>query len=146
MMTLSARSGSIRHLATPHGKAPAASPAGAGLDSDSDGIPNGIEFVIDGDPSGPGSGSLALLPTLSVDATCLNFVFRLTDAPAQLNPFVQNGSNPAGWTAAAGGVNGVIIEVSNDCFAVGIDRVTVRIPRSLVVETKRFARLRVDVP
>ncbi|RYD63461.1 MAG: hypothetical protein EOP83_12100, partial [Verrucomicrobiaceae bacterium] len=51
--------------------------AGADVDSDGDGIPNGIEFVIGGDPSD--SPSNAQLPTSSVDAATLTFVFRRTD-------------------------------------------------------------------
>jgi autotransporter-associated beta strand protein len=120
--------------------------AGSGTDSDNDGIPNGIEFVIGGDPSGPGSDSSALLPTVILDATYLNFVFRRSDESATYNPFVEYGSTLAGWTAAEAGENGVIINETDDGFAAGIDRVEVRIPRSLAVGTKLFARLRIDIP
>ncbi len=120
--------------------------AGSDTDSDSDGIPNGIEFVIGGDPSGPGSDSSALLPTLSTDATYLNFVFRRTDDSASYDPFVEYGSTLAGWTAAEAGVNGVIVNEDDDFFGTDIDRVTVRIPRALATGSKLFARLRIDIP
>lgn len=120
--------------------------AGSGTDSDNDGIPNGIEFVIGGDPSGPGSDSSGLLPTVSIDGTYLNFVFRRTDGSISYDPFVEYGSSLAGWTRANAGENGVIINEEGDFFGAGTDRITVRIPRALAVDTKLFARLRVDIP
>lgn len=121
--------------------------AGSDTDSDGDGIPNGIEFVIGGDPSGPGSASNALLPTSTIDATYLNFEFRRTDDSASYNPFVQYGTNLGGWTAAQNGVNGVIVTVDDNFYNATTDRVTVRIPRSLASpDTKLFARLRVNIP
>lgn len=120
--------------------------AGSATDSDNDGIPNGIEFVIGGIPSGPGSDSSGLLPTVSVDGAYLNFVFRRSDESASYDPFVEYGSSLTGWTAAEGGVNGVIVNETDDGFDDGIDSVEVRIPRTLAVGTRLFARLRVDIP
>jgi fibronectin-binding autotransporter adhesin len=120
--------------------------AGSGVDSDNDGIPNGIEFVIGGDPSGPGSDSNNLLPIASTTATHLVFVFRRTDDSAAYDPFVEYGSDLTGWTAAEAGVNGVTILDEDDAFGTDIDRVTVTIPRALEVGAKMFARLRVDIP
>ncbi len=109
--------------------------------------PNGIEFVIGGDPSGPGSDSNDKLPTVTVDGTYLNFTYRRTNESASYNPFVEYGGNLIGWTTAEGGVNGVIVNEINDGFGVGIDSVEVRIPRSLAAPgTSLFARLRVDIP
>ncbi|WP_193213201.1 beta strand repeat-containing protein [Luteolibacter marinus] len=120
--------------------------AGAGTDSDGDGIENGIEFVIGGDPSGPNSDSNALLPTATSDATYLNFVFRRTAASASANPYVQYGSDLSGWATAAHGTDEVIISVEMDGFEAGVDRVTVQIPRALGAGGLLFARLRVDIP
>jgi autotransporter-associated beta strand protein len=120
--------------------------AGPETDSDGDGIPNGIEFVIGGDPSGPASGSNDKLPTISTDATYLNFVFRRTDDSAGFDPYVEYGSTLSGWTEAEAGLDGVLISEDADFFAAGIDRVTVRIPRALATGSKLFARLRVDIP
>ncbi|MEK7951454.1 beta strand repeat-containing protein [Luteolibacter soli] len=118
--------------------------AGANVDSDKDGIPNGIEFVIGGDPSN--SPSTALLPTVSADATKLVFVFRRTDDSASYNPFAEYGSTLSGWTTAQAGVNGVVITEDNNFYGANTDRVTVSIPRSLAVGGKLFARLRIEVP
>ena len=116
-------------------------------DSDGDGLQNGIEFVLGGDPSAPGSDSNALRPTITVDATYLNFVFRRTDDSAGLAPFVEYNSDlSAVWTEAEDGVNGVIIDEVDDGFGEGVDQVTVRIPRTLANGAKAFARLHVDTP
>ncbi len=118
--------------------------AGATADSDGDGIPNGIEFVIGGDPSGPGSDSNGLLPTLTVSGGYLNFNFRRTDESAVFDPVAEYSSSLAGWTIAEAGVNGVIINEVDDGFGTGIDSVTVRIPIGLAIDEKLFARLKVD--
>jgi fibronectin-binding autotransporter adhesin len=120
--------------------------AGAGTDSDNDGIPNGIEFVIGGIPAGPGSESSSLLPTATTDPASLVFVFRRTTDSAEYDPYVEYGSNLAGWTPAEAGVGGVTILEEDDAFGADIDRVTVTIPRFLEVGSKMFARLRVDIP
>lgn len=119
---------------------------GSGTDSDGDGVMNGIEFVIGGDPSGPGSDSSALLPTSSTDDDFLTLVFRRTDASASYNPVVEYGSDLTGWTDAEAGVGDVIINETNNGFGPGIDRVEVKIPTDLASGAKLFARLRVDIP
>lgn len=120
--------------------------AGAEIDSDNDGIPNGIEFVIGGDPSGPDSDSNALLPTITTDATYLNFTFRRTDESAPYDPVVEYGSALTGWTEAEAGVDGVVINETNDGFGAGIDSIEVKIPRTLAVDERLFARLKVTIP
>lgn len=121
--------------------------AGADVDSDGDGIANGIEFVIGGvsDP-GVGQSDLDKLPTATTNATDLVFVFRRTDDSAGFNPFVEYGSDLTGWTEAEAGVGGVTIFEDDDAIAAGIDEVTVTIPRSLIGTPTGFARLRVDIP
>ncbi|MCW1925324.1 autotransporter-associated beta strand repeat-containing protein [Luteolibacter arcticus] len=119
--------------------------AGSTVDSDFDGIPNGIEFVIGGDPSGPGSDSNHLLPTATKDATHFEFVFRRSEDSASFGPYVQYGSNLAEWADAVHGEGGVTIAVDEDFPSEGMDRVRVRIPLP-VEETSLFARLRVDIP
>jgi autotransporter-associated beta strand protein len=123
--------------------------AGPDTDSDGDGVRNGIEFVIGGDPSGPNSDSNGLLPTISVDGTYLDFVFRRTDESVVYAPFVEYGSDLGGWTQARQGVNGVVVITENNPLDLppDTDRVTVRIPRALAAPgTRLFARLRVNIP
>lgn len=139
VLSVSSATGSYGSWESTHGIAG----AGAAADSDNDGISNGIEFVLGGDPSGPNSDSNALLPTVTLDGTYMNFVYRRTDASASSNPFVEYGSALGGWTAAQNGINGVIITVDESFYDSTTDRVTVRIPRSLGVAGKLFARLHV---
>ncbi len=120
--------------------------AGALVDSDDDGIANGIEFVIGGDPSGPGSNSSTLLPTITTDATYLTFVYRRTDESAGDDPLVEYSTSLAAWTEAEAGVGGVIINDTNDGFGIGIDRVEVKIPTALASSARLFSRLRIDIP
>lgn len=122
--------------------------AGPGTDSDGDGIDNGIEFVIGGDPSD--SDSNHLLPVVTLDTNYLNFSFRRADVAAGFDPVVEYGSSLGAWTEAANGLpvgNPVVIEETNNFHGNGIDRVTVRIPRVLANPgSKLFARLKVDIP
>lgn len=120
--------------------------AGSATDSDNDGLPNGIEFVVGGTPSGPDSDDSDKLPTVTVDATYLNFTFRRTDASAGYTPYAEYGSDLTGWTEAEAGVNGVVIDETNDGFGAGIDQVVVRIPRTLAIGSRLFTRLRIDIP
>jgi fibronectin-binding autotransporter adhesin len=121
--------------------------AGAEVDSDGDGIANGIEFVIGGDPSGPDSESNALLPVIVMDPTYLNFVYRRRDESVSSNPVVEYGGDLTGWTVAVNGQPGgtpVIITETNDQHGTGTDSVTVRIPRALAAPgTTLFARLKI---
>lgn len=120
--------------------------AGGSADSDADGIPNGIEFVIGGDPSGPNSVSSSLLPVATLDATNLTFVYRRTDDSVSFAPRVRYGSSLSGWTTAQDGVNGVVITEENNFYNASTDRVTVVIPRSLASGFKLFARLEIEIP
>ena len=119
--------------------------AGAEVDSDNDGIRNGIEFVIGGDPSGPGSDSNSKLPTSTLDATYLNVTFRRTQESSSYDPAIEYGNDLTGWTTAQNGVDGVIVTVTPN-IEPGVDSVLVRIPRSLAAGSKFFARLRVTIP
>ncbi|QJE98713.1 beta strand repeat-containing protein [Luteolibacter luteus] len=112
----------------------------AGADPDKDGISNGIEFVIGGNPTTTGDGSK--LPTAAIAGSMFEFTFRRADQ-SNYSPFpaVQYGSVLDGWTTAENGTNGVVITVTNDFYGTGVDRVVVSIPRSLAVGQKLFARL-----
>jgi len=120
--------------------------AGATADSDNDGIANGIEFVIGGDPSGPNSDSHGLLPTITKNATHLVLTYRRTDASASTAPFVQYDSPLNSWTTAQDGVNGVSVVIANNFYDGTTDKVTVSIPVTLAEGNKLFARLNVTIP
>lgn len=120
--------------------------AGGGADSDNDGIPNGIEFVIGGDPSGPDSDSNHLLQPVEKNDTHLVFVYRRTDKSIGDNPRVEYGSDLEGWTTARHEVDGVTIETVDDFYGDDIARVTVSLPLDLADDARLFARLAVDIP
>lgn len=118
---------------------------GPAVDSDGDGITNGIEFVIGGDPTGPNSDSNRLLPTVTVDVDYLYFTYRRTDAVVGYNPFVEYRTSLGQWIMAEPGVDGVFIEEEGDFFEPGVARVIVRIPRALASGSRLFARLGVEI-
>ncbi len=118
----------------------AASKGVAGFDSDADGdgIANGIEFIIGGEPApGAGSDSSALLPTAGYDSATqeLVFLFRRSAAAAYLAPEVEYSTSlaPGAWSAAPAGT-----VVGNQD---GADLVEVRLPAALAEGGKVFARL-----
>lgn len=117
-------------------------------DPDLDGIKNGLEFVLGGEPNpaNPGSNSAALLPTVVRNGSGdLVFTFRRADAAAPLNPVVEYDTDLAGiWTVAEGGENDVVITETNNGFGTGIDRVEVTLPAALAAGGKLFARLLVE--
>jgi hypothetical protein len=109
------------------------------VDLDGDGLDNGTEFVVGGHPRSGADGDK--FPTLSAGAGVAEFVFRRVDASAYLTSVAEYDADLLGpWTTAINGVGGVSVNVVNDGFAVGVDRVTVRIP---VTGPVQFVRLRV---
>lgn len=120
--------------------------AETGADPDADGIINLLEFLIGGNPT-ESSGSQ--LPTVSGTETHLVFTFRRSDlamTQTGLSAGVEYGSDLAGWSNAANGVDGITISVTNDDFGSGVDKVEASIPRSLAQSGKLFARLKVTLP
>ena len=118
-------------------------------DPDLDGIPNGVEFVIGGqpNPANPNSNSTALLPQITVDATYLRVIYRRCDESIYLASGIEYDADMAGpWTLAEQDVNGVDINVINDGFGLHFDRVEVLIPRSNQAAGKLFAHLYVSEP
>ncbi len=111
-------------------------------DPDNDGIPNLIEFIIGGNPEDvDDSGKL---PTSTVDATHIEFIFRRSKASEYLNSAVRHGIDLVGWDTAMHNEDGVTISNESDPHDPEIDLVTVRIPRN--AEPRRFAQLFAALP
>lgn len=116
--------------------------AAADFDYDNDGFDNGIEFVLGTNPLTPNATTA---PTVTLDASMLHFTHRLSSAAVSDNPVVQYSTNLTTWTTAVHGANGITITTQDDQFGVGIDGVTVNIPRALNNGGRIFTRLFVDV-
>jgi hypothetical protein len=115
--------------------------AGFLADPDYDGIPNGIEFVLGGQPNPAlaDANSQHLLPTGALDGEHFVFTYRRSHAAAYLGEIVEFTGDPAGpWTNAVHGVNATVTTTPNP----GQDAatVTVAIPASGLL--RLFARLR----
>jgi autotransporter-associated beta strand protein len=121
--------------------------AGADFEADSnnDGVNNGLAWIIGA--ADPNAHATSLLPTLdnTSDADYFIFNYRRSDAAAtdaNTSMKVQYGSALAGWTDATAGPD-IVITISDDFHATGIDKVAVKIRRSLAVGGKLFTRLHV---
>ncbi|MEO8617022.1 MAG: hypothetical protein ABI600_17915 [Luteolibacter sp.] len=118
-------------------------------DPDGDDVPNGIEYVIGGEPNPnhPESNSSGLLPEMTLDETYLRVSFRRNSDARYLNPAVEfDGDLQGTWSVAVNSQQGVVITVTSNGFGTGIDRVDVAIPRNLAVDRRLFARLRANEP
>ena len=122
-----------------------------GDDPDADGIPNAVEFVIGGTPTGRRP---ALLPTSQVVTTnfgtgatpYLRFTYRQIPLPAYIVVGAEYATDLTGtWTPAVSGTAGVIVVSTTNGFGSGVDKVEVYIPRELGLSGKIFARLKVLV-
>jgi lysophospholipase L1-like esterase len=111
-------------------------------DPDGDGLSNGLEFLLGGQPNPalPGSNSLALLPTIEASGENLVFTFTRVHAASSIEAVVEFNSTLDGeWTAAA--ELNATIEVLPGGES---DTVTVTIPKA--GNAALFARLRVIDP
>jgi hypothetical protein len=137
------------YLAWANGKGLYGADAAFNADPDADGIANGIEFVIGGEPnpSNPNSNSQNLLPQIVVDPTYLRVSYRRNDESIYLTPGIEfNAALVNSWTTAQVGEHGVLINVVDDGYGFKMDRVEVLIPRSNEVNGKLFGRLKVSSP
>jgi len=109
----------------------------ANADDDHDGIQNGIEFLIGGNPTAAGDGSL--LPITMATPDSLQLIYFRDSQAASYNPVVQYSSNLSTWTDAVDGVDGVSVVADPS----GV--VTVTVPKSLAFSSRLFLRLKVTV-
>lgn len=119
--------------------------AGAGADANNDGIENGLAWVLGA--SGVSENSRSLLPVQDNDSDpdYLVFTYR-RNAAAHFDPnttiTMEYGSSLTSWnTAVEDGTNVLISEVRNG-YAAGVDKVEVKIKKSLATDDKLFTRLK----
>ena len=118
---------------------------GAAFDADAnnDGIDNGMAWVLGA--SGPNASAIGLLPTIdNSDATWLVFNYRRSDAALAAGTTIaaHYGTGLDGWTTAVAGPD-VIITPTDNAHGTnpGIDKVEVKIRRTLAPGGKLFVRL-----
>ncbi len=113
-------------------------------DPDKDGIPNGIEFVVNGEPNpaNPGAALRNGLPVSAVAGGNLVVTFTRSDDSIDLDPYIEHATALSGpWTRAVNGVGGVTIQTTDNGAT---DTVVVSIPMN--GDPTKFARLKVLEP
>ena len=123
--------------------------ANFGSDTNGDGISNGLAWALGA--SGPSANATSLLPTFdnisNVDYVIFNY--RRSDT-ANTDPnttiSVQYGNDLNNWITAVHDGTNIIITPTNNFYGIspGVDKVEVRIKRTLVTTGKLFTRLRVN--
>jgi len=119
-------------------------------DPDHDGIPNGIEFILDTDPTVPTSTAvqpeMALVrittPGVVPMGDYLKVTWRRADRSSELNPAVEISTNLTDWRTAAGGTEGIVIREFAEGYGAFLDRVEVYVPMALAMNGRLFARLK----
>ena len=114
------------------------------LDFDQDGLSNGVEFVVGGNPTLPDAGALA--PTTTFTGSTFEFNFRRSDranSDDSISIRPEYGTDLVTWTLAENDEDEVSIVVTDDFYGEGVDRVVVSLPISLATDAKLFARLKV---
>jgi hypothetical protein len=120
----------------------------ANVDTNSDGVLNGVAWVVGA--TNPSASATALQPTsdITTDPDFLTFTYRRTDAAkidANTTIAVEYGSDLSGWTTAVHDGTNIIITPTDDGAGVGIDLVQVKIKKTLAVGSSLFARLKVVI-
>ena len=119
----------------------------ADIDTNNDGVENGVAWVLGA--TNPAANAIGLLPSLdnTSDPDFFIYNYRRSDAAAaDANTVIkaQYGSNLTNWVDATPGAD-IIITSYDDFHAAGIDKVEVRIRRTLAVGNKLYVRLNVVV-
>jgi hypothetical protein len=116
------------------------------MDTNLDGIPNGIAWVLGADTVSHQAASLQPTGDLTTDPAYFTFTYRRRDA-AHTAPgvsiIVQYTNDLGQWTAAVHDGNNIIISATDE-IGPGIDSVQVKIKRTLLSGDQVFARLRVE--
>ena len=123
--------------------------AGADVDTNGDGVENAVAYVLGAaDVNEVMTGKVPTLDNTS-DPDFFIFNFRRSDdaeADGTTAIAAQYGTDLNGWTTAVDDATDVIITASNDFYDTGVDKVEVKLRRSVLAPDGRlFARLLVTV-
>ncbi|MFK7909022.1 MAG: M6 family metalloprotease domain-containing protein [Akkermansiaceae bacterium] len=117
-------------------------------DANKDGVSNDIAWILGA--ANPSANATGLLPKIdsTSDANYYIYNYRRSDL-ANLDSgtiiAMQYGNNLSGWTTAVHNGTDVIIEQFDDDYEAGVDRVEVKLRKTLVTGDRFFARLYVHV-
>jgi Invasin, domain 3 len=116
-------------------------------DANNDGVKNAVAWVLGA--ADPDENAVALIPTLDNTSDPDFFIFNhrrsdTANGDASTAIKVEYSSDLVNWPDAVAGPD-IVITPFNDAYAAGIDRVEVKIRRTLAVGGKLFARLNVEV-
>jgi hypothetical protein len=117
---------------------------GAGFDQDAngDGVANGLAWALGA--ATPSANALALLPSLHFDNEFIIYTCRRADAAKDApgtTITAEYGSALSGWTTAVHDGTDVVVTEYDNGFAPGIDRVEVKIRKTLAADGRMFLRL-----
>jgi len=111
-------------------------------DANEDGVANGLAFLLGAENAT--ADARGLLPTWSVLPDEVVMTFRRSDdAAPTVQSAVEYSTTLDGWTAAMDGAPGVTVTADDDFFEPGIDRVEVRLSKTLAPDGLLFLRLKV---
>ena len=121
-------------------------------DPDNDGVGNGLEFVLGGEPNpaNPGSNSAALLPTISQSSGNLTFTFKRKDISESGIALKFQWSTNLAFPSPANDVpvgptdsttDNTVVDVTEDSPDADTDTITITIPAAKATGGKLFGRL-----
>ena len=121
-------------------------------DPDNDGLDNGLEFVLGGEPNpaNPGSNSAALLPTVSQSAGILVFTFKREDLSEtgvslkfqwSTDLSFPSPANDVPVGAADSTTDTITVDVTEDAPDADTDTIVITVPAAKAVGGKVFGRL-----
>lgn len=114
------------------------------FDYDNDGVDNGLEFVLGGNPK---VANDVTLPAVSLSGSgasrTATIEYRRSATSAYLNPTLELSDNLQSWNTAVNGENNTSIVITPDFYATGLDKVSVTLPAE---GARGFARISVTNP
>ena len=116
------------------------------VDTNNDGIDNGIAWVLGATDTSINATSLLPVSDNTTDPAYFIYTFRRNDEAANdpnTGIAVQYGSDLSNWTTAAPSGSDIIITETDDGYGAGIDKVEVKIKRIFITESRLFTRLTV---
>jgi hypothetical protein len=119
--------------------------AASNADANSDGVSNAMAWLLGA--ANTSTNAISLLPTYdnTSDSTYFIYTYRRSDM-ANVSPgtviTVEYGTNLSNWTTASHDGTNIVISATDDFYGTGVDRVQVKIARSLATNGKLFTRLK----